>query len=90
MRPHQSKKPWPLALLLSALLLTPGCSTLTRLTGTRTPSHKFDVNAVACAIYTPVHYSVLHDSKETIEQIVPNNAAWMSLNCQPKKEPVKW
>jgi hypothetical protein len=62
------------ALLLTPLLILPGCVTTTGSAGN---------DAVACSAFEPIRWSA-KDTDETIRQVQGHNAAWSAL-CKPER-----
>ncbi len=62
------------ALLLTPLLILPGCVTTTDSAGTDT---------LACSAFEPIRWSA-KDTDETIRQVKEHNAAWKAVCTQQK------
>jgi hypothetical protein len=64
-----SRRALHVALLLTPLLILPGCVTTTGSAGN---------DAVACSAFEPIHWSA-KDTDDTIRQAKEHNAAWRAV-----------
>lgn len=86
---HRSRKQRlrAIACVMSLPLILGGCASLTSFAEALTakPAETVDVNAVACASFTPITWAD-EDTDDTLAQIRAHNAAWRAL-CAPGVAP---